>query len=86
MVRAFALESLESGDPELIRKALDSLRNYFTISLKIVNEHIAKARLIADGDVDALFVATNNPEGFLQSYNIAGLGEATAKGIIDGKK
>jgi hypothetical protein len=85
MVHAFGLESLESGDPELIRKALDSLRNYFTISLKMVNEHIARARLIADGNIDALFVATNNPEGFQQSY-IAGLGEATAKGIIGGKK
>ena len=48
MVHAFALDGLESGNPELINKALDSLKNYFTVSLKIVNEHIAKARLIAD--------------------------------------
>lgn len=49
MVHAFALDGLESGDPELINEALDSLKTYFTVSFKMVKEHIAKARLIADG-------------------------------------
>jgi hypothetical protein len=85
ITQAFGLETLESGDREVINKALESLKTYFTISLKMVNEHIAKARLVADGNVDALFVATNNPEAFQRSY-LAGLGEAVAKGTVSGKK
>lgn len=48
IVRAFALDGLESGDPELINEALDSLKTYFAVSFKMVHEYIAKARLIAD--------------------------------------
>jgi methyl-accepting chemotaxis protein len=48
IVRAFALDGLESGDPELINEAQDLLKTYFTVSLKMVHEYLGKAGLIAD--------------------------------------
>jgi hypothetical protein len=44
LTQAFGLEGLESADPDVLHKALNSLRTYYKTSLQIVNEHIAKLK------------------------------------------